>query len=193
MTYPSVTYHEDFFTLRGMTGHFNLSEELLREVQKHGLLLPEIVKFGSEEIEIYSNFDVKIGVRIRDDLEMHVGLSNAIISAQEHIAQLYHEAHAPTDTETAAEPAQMQSAHRRRKLFVLGELLEALDIDEEVFQQIRRHIQVEPVRLQVPGETIEYYFEDDYLKLRYIVSHIGEGCPLEEAARVAYDWGMFKM
>ena len=49
------------------------------------------------------------------------------------------------------------------------------------------------MRLLIPGGTIEYYFEDDYLRLRYIVTLIGEGCPLEEAAKVAYDWGVFKM
>ena len=66
MTSSDVTYHEDFFTLRGMTEHFEFSEQLLRQIQKHGLMLPEIVKFGSEEIEIYSNLDIKIGGSIKE-------------------------------------------------------------------------------------------------------------------------------
>ncbi len=195
MTSSDVRYHEDFYTLRGMTEHFEFSEQLLRQIQKHGLMLPEIVKFGSEEIEIYSNLDIKIGGRIKKTLEKLKGLSQAIISAQEHIADLYHEAHGstPTDMENSPEPAQIQSGQSRRKLFVLSDLLQALGITEEFFQQIRQHIGIAAVRLQIPGGTIEYYFEDDYLRLRYIVTLIGEGCPLEEAAKVAYDWGIFEM
>ena len=120
MTSSDVRYHEDFYTLRGMTEHFEFSEQLLRQIQKHGLMLPEIVKFGSEEIEIYSNLDIKIGGRIKKTLEKLKGLSQAIISAQEHIADLYHEAHGstPTDMENSPEPAQIQSGQSRRKLFV---------------------------------------------------------------------------
>jgi len=68
--------------------------------------------------------------------------------------------------------------------------LEAVGISEELFNEIGQYMKFDPLRLLIPGKTIEYYSEDDYLRLRYILTLVGEGCPLEEAAHVAYAWGM---
>ena len=195
MESSDVAYFEDFCTLPGMIEACGCSEQFIREIQKSGLMLPAVVKFGSVEIEIYSNLDKNIGRRIKESVEDNRGFSKAIISAQEHVDEVYCLAHgrAPTDKQDSREPGQLPSGPRVKKLLLLSELLEALDISEESFHEIRQHIQIEPMRLLIPGSTIEYYFEDDYLRLRYVLTLIGEGCPLVEAAKVAYDWGMYEL
>jgi len=195
MTSSNVPYFEDLYTLKEMIESFEGSEQLIREIQKHGLMLPEIVKFGSQEIEIYCPFDRNIGRHIKEALEEHCGFTEALASAQAHVVEVYRVANGATaiDVGISPDPARLPSTQRVKKLLVLGELLEALDLSEETFQEIRQHIRIVPMRLLIPGNTIEYYFEDDYLRLRYIVTLVGEGCPLEEAAGVAYDWGMSEL
>ncbi len=195
MTSTSLTYHEDFFTLKDMIRLFDGSEQVIREIQKHGLMLPEMVKFGSEEIEIYSPLDRNIGRRIQKDLGKRDSLSHAVVSAQAYIAELYRVAHGSTSTgmEHSSGSAQLPSRPRRQKLFVLSELLDALEISEEFFQKIGQLIRIEPMVLVIPGRTIEYYFEDDYLRLRYILALISQGYRLEKAADLAYDWGMSEL
>ena len=69
MTSSNPNYHEDFYTLQGMTEQFEFSEQLIRQIQKHGFMLPEIVKFGSAEIEIYSTLDRNMCRRIEEAQE----------------------------------------------------------------------------------------------------------------------------
>jgi hypothetical protein len=195
MESSDFTYHEDFCTLKGIIESLGCSEQFIREIQKSGLMLPEVVKFGSVEIEIYSNLDQNIGRGIKESLKTYRGFSEAIISAQAHIDEVYRVAlgRPPTDKQDSPEPGQLSSEPRVKKLLLLSELLKALDISEEFFQTMRQHIQIEPMRLLIPGSAIEYYFEDDYLRLRYVLTLIGQDCSLEEAARVAYDWGMYQL
>ncbi len=184
MRSSDATYHEDFHTLKGIMETIGCSEQFIRDIQKCGLILPEIVRFGSEEIEIYTSFDRNIGRRIKEALEQRCGFSEAIISAQAHIVEVYCEAHGRTSSGTKDSPngTECLSVQRVKKSFILDELLAALDINEESFQTIRQHIKFEPMRLLIPGRTIEYYFEEDYLRLRYVLTLVEE-YPLEEAAQ----------
>jgi hypothetical protein len=194
MTSLSPTYYEDLYTLQGMTKEYNFSEQLIREIQMYGYMLPEIVKFGSAEIEIYSTLDRNMCNRIEKALEKHGSLSQAIAAAQAHVVQVYRVARGEEPVHMNDSP---DSGHlsglQRKKLCVINELLQAVGISEEQFHETRQHIQFVPLKLLIPGKAIEYYAEDDYLRLQYIVTLVGQGCPLEEAARVAYDWGMHEL
>ncbi len=195
MTSSSPAYHEDFYTLQEMTEHFEFSEQLIRQIQKHGFMLPEMVKFGSAEIEIYSTLDQNMCRRVTEDLKKDHSLSHAIAAAQEHVIEVYRHAHGEESIHMNNSPdlGQLAPAPRRKKLYMINELLEAVDISEERFREIRQHIQFVPLRLLIPGKTIEYYGEDDYLRLRLIVTLLSEGYPLETACDGAYRWGMSEL
>lgn len=192
MPSTNVGYKEDDHTLKAMVELLG-SEELLREIQKHGMMLPEIVKFGSEEIEIYSLFDRRIGEAIKDNVEVdHFGLFHAITLAQQDIDRVYYMAHVGTRMYTEVEGEgvlgePMPEVHRK-KLFTLGDLLQAIGISEEHFNEIDLHLGILPVTLLIPGMTLKYYFEDDYLQLRYVLTLISQGRSLEEAAEQADSW-----
>ncbi len=192
MTSSGLEYHEDLFTLKGMTDLLEFSEQLIRQIQKHGVMLPQIVKFGSEEIEIYTTIDQNMCRRIKKALQEGQGLDQAIRSAQSHVAEVHRVAHGEKSEQVkdSIEPTELPPELTRKKLFVVTELLEALEITEETFQEILRHTQVQKMTLMIPGKTIEYYREDDYLMLRYIVTLLTEGCPMQTATEVAYDWTM---
>ena len=190
MTSSSPTYYEDLYTLQGMTEHFEFSEQLIRQIQKHGFMLPEIVKFGSAEIEIHSTLDRNMCRHVTNSLKEYDSLSQAIADAQAHIVEVYRVAHGAEPTEDSPDSAQRPSGIRRKKLYSISELLEALGINDETFQKIRQHIEIQPMMLLIPGGTIEYYLEDDYLKLRYIVTLIGQGSQLEHVVGHVYDWVM---
>jgi hypothetical protein len=195
MESSSVTYFEDIYTLQGTTERCGCSEDLIRQIQKHGLMQPEIVKFGSAEIEIYSTLDRNICRRVNEALESYDSLSQAIAAAQEHVVSVYRIAHGDESIQMndSDDSKPVQRGLQRKKLCVKNELLEAVGISEEQFSEISQHMQFAPLRLLIPGKVIEYYAEDDYLRLRYILTLVGQGCPLKKAVRVAYDWGMSEL
>ncbi len=197
MSSTNVIYNEDEHTLKGMVEILG-SEEFLREIQKHGLMLPEIVKFGSEEIEIYSLFDRCIGQVIKERLEEgQNGLFEAITWARDHIETVYYAAHVapPTYVEEEGEliPEKPMPEVHRKKMFTLSELLEALGISEESFNEIGLHLEILPMILLIPGKAIKYYFEDDYLRLRYVLTLMSKGCSLEKGAEQALTWGSLEL
>jgi hypothetical protein len=190
MTSSGLEYHEDLFTLQGMIEHFECPEELIREIQNHGLMLPEMVKFGSAEIEIYSPIDVIMCRRVTEAQKELDSLSQAIDAAQAHIVELYRVAHGGDSIQMNDSPdlGQLRPGPQRKKLFLMNELLDAVGICEEQFREIAQHTLFVFLRLVIPGKTIEYYGEHDYLKLRYMLTLMGQGCPLEDAAGLTYDW-----
>jgi len=194
MKSSSPSYFEDFCTLQDMTEDSKCSEELIRQIQKHGFMLPEMVKFGSAEIEIYSTLDQNMCRRITQALEEHNSLSQAIAAAQAHVVKVYRVARGEQSTDMNHSPdLRQEPGLQRKKLYLINELLDAVGISEEQFREIGQHIQFVPLRLLIPGKAIEYHTEDDYLRLQYIVTLMGQGCLLEEAAGVAYDWGMHEL
>jgi hypothetical protein len=193
--YFDVAYHENNYTLKGMINFFELPEELIRELQKHGLMIPEIVKFGSKEIEIYSGLDGHTGMCVMRASEKDKNISLAIAAAQAHVAEVYRAAHGPESSEIKGSPyvSRFAAGIQRKKLFILNELLEALSISNEDFQEICGYIQIEPMTLRIPYQEIQYYREEDYLKLQYILTLRRQGCSLEEAAKEAFEWGEREM
>ncbi len=194
MKSSSLAHYEDIHTLRGMTKLFGLSKQLVREIQKHGFMLPEIVKFGSEEIEIYSTLDRNICKRIEEAVDDDDSLSQAIAAVQAHVAEVYRIARGEESIHmNGSSGSEHLPGSQRKKLCMINELPEAVGTSEERFHEILQHIRLDPLKLLIPGKTIEYYAEDDYLRLRYIVTLLSEGCPMETACKVAYDWGMHEL
>lgn len=193
MTSSSPTYYEDSYTLQGMTEQF--SEQLIREIQKQGLMVPEMVRFGSVEIEIYSRLDLNVCRHVAETLEEHDNFPSALASARLHVVEVYRVAHGEESIQTLDSDVlkRISAASQAKKLYVFGELLEALGMSEKQFHEILHLIQIRPMTLMVPGRTIEYYSEDDYLMLRYIVTLLGKGCPLEDATKEAHHWAMFQL
>jgi type II secretory pathway component PulK len=195
MTSSSCVYHEDFYTLQALNEHSEMPLQLIREIQKHGFMLPEMVKFGSSEIEIYSTLDGRVCKRVAEALEKYDSLSLAIAAAEEHVVEVYNVAHGKESfhADDSSNSGHLPQRIQRKKLYTINELLQTLGIDEERFREMRQYIEIVPSRLVIPGQVIDYFGEDDYLRLRYIVTLTSQGCPMEEAAGVAYDWGMHEL
>lgn len=187
------TCREDRYTLHWMTEHFDFPVELIRRIQKRGLMLSEIVKFGSVEIEICSGLDQTMFRRFMDTLDEHGDFSKAMAEAEAYIADIYRVAHgeAPLPMNDSPESGPLAQRLRRKKLYLKHELQEALSISEDRYKEILQEIYLVPVRLQIPGTTIEYYIEDDYLSLRYVLTLLWQGHSLESAVDKAFDWRMF--
>ena len=73
------------------------------------------------------------------------------------------------------------------------ELCEALGISEDHFEELREAYLTTTLSLRIPGTTVEHYLEDDYLSLRYVLTLLGQGHSLEEAADKVFDWTMYDL
>ncbi len=210
-TFSDETYLEDWFTLQWMTEYFDFPVELIRKIQKLGLMLPGIVKFGSVEIEIYSGLDQTMFRRFTETLDEGGDFSKAVAEAEAFIADIYRVAHgeAPLPMNDSLESGPLERTLRRmnglpesgglgrrlrrRKLLAKQELCEALGISEEHFEELREAYLTSTLSLRIPGTTIEYYIEDDYLSLRYFLTLLAQGHSLEAAADQVFDWTMYDL
>jgi hypothetical protein len=193
MTSSDVTYREDHYTLQCMTEYFEFSEDLIRKVQQRNLMLPAMVKFGSAEIEIYSGLDITMFRIFREILDECGDFAKAVAEAGTFLSEVYRVAHgdAPIPKNEPSESGQVAPRLRGKKLFLKHELREALGIGEDQFQEILdAFFLATPVKLRIPGQTIEYYLEEDYLSLRYLMTLVGQGDSLESAVKKAFDWRM---
>ncbi len=187
----NVTYREDHYTLQCMTEYLEFPEKVIRKIQKLGLMLPEIVKFGSREIEIYSELDITMFRLFMEILDECGDFSKAAGEAGAYVSEMYRVAHgdAPPPMNGPSESGQVALDQRRKKLFLKHELRETLGIGQDQFQEVlHTYGLAAPVMLRIPGQKIEYYLEEDYLSLRYVVTLLGQGHSLELAVEKAFDW-----
>lgn len=182
---------EDMHTLRYMTEHFEFPEELIHKIQECGLMVPETVKFGSAKIEICSVLDLTMCLLFMRTLQEADDFSKAVADAEAYIENIYRVAHGEPAVPMHDSPqsGQLSRGLQRKKLVFKHELRDALGISEDQYHEILQEWWLAPVTLQIPGKTIEYYVEDDYLMLRYSLTLLRQGYSLKEAIGKALDWG----